>query len=487
MSHSMAQTCVTSELAALIASDPWRPRYHFMPPAQWMNDPNGPVCWKGRYHLFYQHNPGAAVWGNMHWGHAMSEDLVHWEHLPIALAPDSDGPDMHGCFSGTALVDGDVVRMIYFGNPHGICIATSSDDDLVHWEKHPANPVISLPVHGEAAIVYDPCIWKEGDDYYALAGGYTPARRDTALLFRSRDLEHWEYLHPFYEADVTDPGEDCAVPDFFSLGSRHMLLFASHLRGAQYYIGTYANHRFLPERHGRMVHSPPAGRVGILCEAYRMHAPDGRCILFGRASEGTHEHYYKDSGWSGVLTLPWELALGADDMLHIEPVRELAKLRRSHVTVPAGEIPANTAVSLDSVGGACLEIAVTLAAGSAKAYGLKLRCSPGGEEETIIRYDPAAATLTLDVLRSSQSPNVQNHLPETGPLELLPGEGLRLRIFIDRSIVEVFANGRLCLIRRIYPVHPDSLGIAVFAEGGPAGVDSFEAWEMAGIWEDTEA
>ena len=107
--NPMAHTRMTADLAAMIASDPWRPRYHFMPPAQWMNDPNGPVFWKGRYHLFYQHNPGAAVWGDMHWGHAMSEDLVHWEHLPIALAPDPDGPDVNGCFSGTALVDGDVV------------------------------------------------------------------------------------------------------------------------------------------------------------------------------------------------------------------------------------------------------------------------------------------------------------------------------------------------------------------------------------------
>ncbi len=416
---------MTADLAAMIASDPWRPRYHFMPPAQWMNDPNGPVFWKGRYHLFYQHNPGAAVWGNMHWGHAMSEDLVHWEHLPIALAPDPDGPDVNGCFSGTALVDGDVVRMIYFGNPHGICIAASSDDDLVHWEKHPANPVIPQPTHGEAYIVYDPCMWKEGDTYYALSGGRTPERRDTAFLFRSRDLEHWEYLHPFYDAgDFSDLGEDCAVPDFFPLGDRHVLLFASHLRGAQYYIGTYANHRFMPERHGRMVYGPPAGRVGTFCEAYRMTAPDGRCILFGRASEGTYEQYYKDSGWSGVMTLPWELGLGADDTLLIEPARELAKLRRSHVTAPAREIAADTAVSLDSVRGAGLEIAATLSPGSARSCGLKLRRSPGGEEETLIRYDPAAATLTLDVSRASLSPHVQNLLPETGPLTARAGRGV---------------------------------------------------------------
>jgi beta-fructofuranosidase len=477
-------THVTPELEALVASDPWRPRYHFMPPAQWMNDPNGPVFWKGRYHLFYQHNPDAAVWGNMHWGHAMSEDLVHWEHLPIALAPDPDGPDVNGCFSGTALVDGDVVRMIYFGNPHGICIATSSDDDLARWEKHPANPVIPQPTHGEKYIVYDPCMWKEDGVYYALSGGSTPERRDTAFLFRSRDLEHWEYMHPFYDAgSFTDPGEDCAVPDFFPLGGKHVLLFASHLRGAQYYIGAYANHRFVPERHGRMVYAPPAGRVGTFCEAYRMTAPDGRCILFGRASEGTRERYYKDSGWSGVMTLPWELSLAADDTLLVEPARELAALRRSRMTAPAADLAVDTAAPLDGIRGACLEIDARLAAGDARACGLKLRRSPGREEETVIRYDRADATLTIDIAKASLSPRVENLQPETGPLRLTPGEDLRLRVFVDRSIVEVFANGRLCLTRRIYPTRPDSLGVAAFAEGGDARLCSLEAWDMAGIWE----
>ena len=363
----------------------------------------------------------------MHWGHAMSRDLVHWEHLPVALAPDPDGPDANGCFSGTAL---------------------------------------------------------EGDTYYALSGGRMPQGRDTAFLFRSRDLEHWDYMHPFYDAgSFSDPGEDCAVPDFFPLGGRHVLLFASHLRGAQYYVGTYARHRFVPERHGRMVYGPPTGRVGTFCEAYRTTAPDGRCILFGRASEGTREQYYKDTGWSGVATLPWELALAADDTLLIEPVRESRNLRRALVTVPAMEIGPDASAPLDPIRGDCLELAATLAPGSARSFGLKLRCSPGGEEETIIRCDPAAATLTLDVSRSSMSPHVQNPLPETGPLALVPGENLRLRVFVDRSIVEVFANGRLCLTRRIYPARPDSLGVAVFAEGGPAGLHSLEAWEMAGIWE----
>ena len=93
-----------------LASDPMRPQFHLLPAKNWMNDPNGPIWWKGQYHLFYQLNPHAAVWGDMHWGHAVSPDMVHWRHQPIALAPTPSGPDSEGCFSGSAvLIDGKMI------------------------------------------------------------------------------------------------------------------------------------------------------------------------------------------------------------------------------------------------------------------------------------------------------------------------------------------------------------------------------------------
>lgn len=363
-------------------------------------------------------------------------------------------------------------------------MATSSDDDLVHWDKHPANPVIPHPTGGEGYIVYDPCMWKEGDTYYALSGGYTSDRRDTAFMFRSQDLEHWEYLHPFYEGgEFTDPGEDCAVPEFLPLGDRHMLLFASHLRGIQYYLGTYADHRFVPEQHGRMVFAPPCGRVGTFCEGYTLLAPDGRRILFGRASEGTSDDFSRARGWSGLATLPRELSLADDGSLLIEPARELVTLRRAHQQVAGLGLAADSTVILEGVSGDCLEIVARFSPSATGACGLKLRCSPAGEEQTVVTYDAAAGTLALEVSHSSLSPEVVNLLPETGPLALAPGANLELRVFVDRSIVEVFANGRQCLTRRLYPTRPDSLGVAAFALGAPASLRSLEAWEMASIWD----
>ena len=117
-----------------MAGGPYRPLYHFLPPANWMNDPNGAIFWKGKYHLFYQYNPNGAFHGTIHWGHAVSKDLVHWTDLPIALAPTPDGPDRLGCYSGGAVVNDGVPTLIYFGNPDGNCIATSTDD-LLTWQK----------------------------------------------------------------------------------------------------------------------------------------------------------------------------------------------------------------------------------------------------------------------------------------------------------------------------------------------------------------
>src|SRR6202012_1374347 len=101
--------------AESLAADPLRPQFHLLPAANWMNDPDGPIYWQGQYHMFFQYNPHAAVWGDMHWAHAGSSDIIHWKHLPIALAPPKDGPDQDGCFSGSAVDDHGTATFIYTG------------------------------------------------------------------------------------------------------------------------------------------------------------------------------------------------------------------------------------------------------------------------------------------------------------------------------------------------------------------------------------
>jgi len=476
---------------AELAGDPHRPAYHFLSPANWMNDPNGTIFWKGNYHLFYQYNPNGAFHGTIHWGHAASEDLVHWTDLPVAIAPATGGPDEVGCWSGGAVDKDGVPTLVYYGNPGGICIATGSDD-MLSWKKYPGNPVIAAPLEGrEEWRTHDPCAWKEGDTWYLLSGSHIGERRgvgssrDAAFMFRSRDLIHWEYVHPLYE-----PGQesDCAVPDFFPLGDRHVLLFASHTRGAQYYIGTYAHHRFTPERHGRMNFSTFDATTGGLGAGGDLIAPiswadaTGRRIMIAWVAEGRTGEVQRASGWAGVMSLPRVLSLASDGTLRIQPVPELQVLRREHRRFADLSVRPDGSLRLEDTGGDCLEVVAVLEPRGADVVGLKVRRSPDGEEETLILYNSAEHLLTLDVSRSSLSADVIGRHGQSGPLELATDQPLELDIFVDHSIVEVFANSRQCLTKRIYPSRPDSVGLEVFARGSSATVRSLDVWQMSPVW-----
>ena len=282
-----------------------------------------------------------------------------------------------------------------------------------------------------------------------------------------------------------EPESDIAVPDFFPLGdNKWMLLFASHRRGAQYYIGAYANQTFEPEIHGRMNYGDFGGESGTLCAPISLLDARGRRIMFGWITEGRTEQSQLDAGWAGVMTLPRVLSLLDHTTLGIEPVPELESLRRRHRRRASLRLESDTNVPLDDVKGSCLEIAAEFETGTAEEVGVRVCCSPEGDEQTVVRFRRADNALTLDVARSSESEDVPAVAcgMETGPLVLESGETLKLRIFLDRSVIEAFANGRQCLTKRIYPSRNDSTGTAVFARGGAVTLKALDAWDMAPIW-----
>jgi len=462
-----------------------RPVYHFLPPANWMNDPNGTIFWEEKYHLFYQYNPNGAFWGTIHWGHAVSEDLVHWKHLPVALAPDKDGPDRDGCFSGCAVDMEGKVGLFYPGIPDGLCLATNKDDELIEWEKHPSNPL--LRTEGKIRI-HDAKVWKEGEMWYYISGSHIGNIRDlglsqdAAFMFRSSDMVHWEYMHPLYK-----PGQesDCACPEFFPLGDKYMLLFCSHTCGCQYYIGNYENQKFEIEQHERMNFTILRGGAmsfsGDLIAPITWFDDRNRRIMIGWIAEGRTIEAQKQAGWAGCLTLPRILSLSADGTLNIEPIPELKILRSNHrsvANISAG--PDLGCVPIKDIQGDCMEIKAVIDSGDAEEVGLMLRRSPNGEEHTVVLYNRLRKVLSLFVVHSSQSSDVTfaGKVAQTGPFSLLDGELLELHIFIDKSVVEVFANNRQCLTKRIYPSRDDSTGIAFFGWDGKATLKSLDAWDL---------
>ena len=476
-----------------LSNDPFRPLYHFSPPGAALHDAAGLCWWQGKYHLFYLLSTPKIKWGR---GHAVSDDLVHWQDLPIVNAT---------IYGGTGQVWADSDRVILGYATHGhaaVSLATASDPLLMDWVEHPQNPVCQ-PGN-------DNYVWREDDMYYLTQRKHNfewdleleyPGGRTTLELCRSKDLATWEPLGKLLEDGYyTEPGEDCACNSFLPIGNgKHLLIFFTHKRSSQYYIGTYDREkgRFRIENHGRMNYGP-VGR-GSLHAPSGFIDPEGRCIGIWNITENRPQ-----KGWDQITSLPRHLSLKADksdkeDLLNplsIEPIEELKSLRFDPVSVDAVTVPANGKCVLPGVEGNAMELEAVIDPMNAREVGLEILRSPNGEERTVITLfrgtinphptRPHASELAIDVSHASLDPTVRSRSPEIGPLYLAEGEPLRLRVFMDRSVVEVFANGRQCLTLRVYPTRDDSRGVSVFARGSEAKLVSLTAYQMQSIWPELE-
>src|SRR5215831_7133351 len=329
-----------------LARDPLRPEYHLLPPHNWMNDPNGPIWWKGRYHLFYQLNPHASMWGDMHWGHGVSTDLVHWQHRPIALSPTPRGPDSEGCFSGSAVVADGVPTLIYTGVQNAPpplvtlrdgsdklresqLLATALDDDLMRWKKFDRPVIPSPPANLVVTGFRDPCLWRESDAWYLGIGSGERGKGGCVLLYRSQDLRQWNYLHKLAEgipngkqaANPCDSGEMWECPDFFEINKRHCLLYSTE-NEVIWTTGEYdaEKHIYTPRRSGVLDHGAYYAPKSFL-------APDQRRVLWGWIRETRPAAEFASAGWSGAMSLPRMLTVGEQGQLEIRPVAEVVSLR----------------------------------------------------------------------------------------------------------------------------------------------------------------
>lgn len=460
-----------------LAADPHRPRYHFLAPSNWLNDPNGLIHWQGTHHLFYQHNPLAAVWGKIHWGHAASADLVHWRDLPIALTPGPEKYDADGCWSGCAVDDGGVPTLIYTGwrdKAETVCVATGSPD-LTAWEKDPRNPVIAGPPEGLKTTGFrDPYVWREHDEWRMVIGSGFLGRGGAALLYRSPDLRAWEYLGPLFVSDTSAYEDMWECPCLFPLGEQHVLvvsLCGGH--GVLYFVGEYTGERFIPARQGVV----DGGAQFFAPQVWRDAA--GRHLMIGWLWEGRSEAQQRAAGWAGVMSLPRVLSLTDDGALAETFAPELATLRGEHQRIVGLDIAPGLVAKLP-VTGSHLEFQAEFAGGEAAAYGLQVRGADDGSEATRIGYDAEAQELFIDARHAASDAEAHARLHRR-PFALAEGEPLRLHVFIDGSVIEVCANERSCLSARVYP-RADSVGVGAFAQGGPARLPTLDVWEMAGVW-----
>lgn len=447
-----------------------RPRFHFSAPRNWLNDPNGIVHWQGRWHLHYQHNPAAPRWGDIHWGHASSADLVRWQDEPIALAP-SPGEDEHGCFSGTiAVVDGRPT-LYYTGFRDGLqvqCIATGPD--LRHWTKQPSLTIADPPDGVGRTDFRDPYVFRHDGRWYLAVGASWRSERGQVLLYASDDGLHWRYRHPLYTAPELAQGVLWECPNFFPIGERWVLTVSVWPNlAALWFVGRFEDERFVPERQGLL--DPDGGAFAHLATA----APDGRILQWAWIDEQRAQPALDAAGWAGALTVPRELALDADGRLLQRPAAEVARLRESPIDLlPTGE-DRGARLRFE---GRCLDLEASFWLRDRQKVGFTLLASPDGRERTRVMFWPDARRLVIE--RGASSIDREASAQDVWMLhEHRDGTPLRLRMLLDHSVLQVYADDRSCLTTRVYPALPDSVHGSVFAEGD-ADVLA-QAWSMGTI------
>jgi len=425
----------------LAEADPERPVYHFHPPANWTNDPNGTIFYRGWHHLFYQLNPFAPRIGSQHWGHARSRDLVNWEHLPIAIWP-SEELGERAIFSGGAVLTGDGrPRVFYTSIGHAQpeqWMASPKDDDLLTWEKYSGNPAVSQSAHASGPIAQwrDPFLFKKDGATYMVCGGGTSAGRAQVQLYRATkpDLTGWKHLGAIFQTLDRDV-RNFECPNLFPLDGKWVMIVSPN-RVCEYWIGDLdiPKMQFTPVAHGVL----DAG------DAYASNISvddQGRTLLWLWGRTNTPQ----GKGWGSVMVMPRILSIGPDGFLRQNPAPEFATLRGSPMAFPGSGL--EKPVPIEGVATDCAEIEAEFSGSG--TFGLELRRSADGKPGIVVSMQ--GGYLNVGAARAFVG-NADRH---------------RLHIFLDKRCIEVFADEGVTAIYNWLDASPHDLGITAFGQTAP--------------------
>lgn len=442
----------------------YRNRYHASPPVGWMNDPNGFVQFQGAYHLFYQFHPYDAKWGPMHWGHMRSKDLIHWEDLPVALAPDQDY-DRFGCFSGSAIEKDGKLYLLYTGvtaDDQGVhhqlqCLAVSEDG--LNFEKVQQNPVIAteaLPVGASLVDFRDPKVFEKDGMYYAVIASKSAEETGQILLYQSEDLLQWEFASVFLKGNK-DQGIMWECPDYFNLDGKDCLIFSpmqwpqdgddyQNLNASVLAVGTvdWETKQFVPESYQELDH----GLDYYAPQTLEDEAGRRICIAWMQMWGRDFPTDTLGHGWTGSMTIARELKW-VDGALKQYPIgigNNCANASGDSIVIEDAK------ATIPGIEGDCGLLQLKVDVSDLEKLSIHLR--ENANERTVVHYDKAKNELGID---RSASGIVLKGEEATLPVSrkvVLPGERtyLELAIYLDHSSVEVFErNGEAAMTANVYP------------------------------------
>lgn len=498
--------------------EPFRPQFHFSPAKNWTNDPNGPVYYKGEYHLFFQYNPFGDEWGHMSWGHAVSRDMVHWRQLPVAI------PESHGVmiFSGSVVVDGH--------NSSGLCSESAgggrsclvaiytgyrpaasgqeqnqsqylaySNDRGRSWTEYAGNPVVDL----HRADFRDPKVfWYAPGRKWVMVTALPPQHK--VRFFGSADLKHWTALSDFGPAGAVGGVWEC--PDMFPLavdGDPHDVRWVLSVNvnpggvaggsGDQYFVGRFDGTTFTNDSPDAAPLWADYGADFYASTSFSdIPVSDGRRIWIGWLDNWRYAARVPTHPWRGQQSIPRTLGLKRfPDGIRLvqQPIRELQALRGTPVSIRDVSIAdADRLLEARGLRGDTFEVEAEIEPGSAAEFGFYVRKSRNSYAEiTQIGVNPAKSKIFLDRGRSGNvSFDPAFPARHSAPLDLTRGQPVKIHFFVDRSSVEVFAgDGESVISDLIFP-SPSSDGLEFYCwhscRGAGERVVKLTVWPIAGIW-----
>jgi fructan beta-fructosidase len=483
----------------------YRPQFHFSPQVNWTNDPCGLVYAFGKYHLFFQHNPFANVWGHMSWGHAVSSDLVHWKQLPVAIREDEKA----AIFTGSSIFDATNTSGLCQSSRRGCIVSiytgfTPKTDtapekqtqnlafsqDGLTWTKYARNPVLDL---GRSDTRDPKVFWYAPAKYWVMV--IVQANDKKVRLFSSSDLKEWRPLSDFGPQGATGGVWEC--PDLYTLpvqgqaGKMRWILKIGlnpgHISGGsgeQYFIGQFDGKTFTPDEANGAIHWLDYGR-DCYCALTFNHEPNPQVPrMIGWMNNWQYAAGVPTSPWRGAMTLPRDLSLanvnGGLQLLQ-RPIEALRSLRTKEFDYEGGSnADLNRKLEVWPYRGQTFEIEASIRVGQAGLIAWKIL--QGEDDETVVGFDAAKGQLFVDRSKSAAT-QFSKAFPSRTVAPLTLGNGpLKLHIFVDRSSVEVFAqDGAVAMTNLVFP-KPGSTGLSLAASGGGVENIQFRMWALGSAW-----